>query len=156
MVSLVLRALVWELKAIFEAGPEANSRPWNCKLQRQACSECDHLSSSLFASIPNSHPSNSYQLTKVSTAKAREALVASNDVSAALVWPQNCLAISGVQEAANIAHHAAGEGPVGASVFARRADGNGHVHAALVELNCDTDFFACLVPDVTYTTCGSH
>ncbi|KAH9058277.1 elongation factor TS-domain-containing protein [Lactarius vividus] len=101
------------------------------------------------------------KLTEVSITKAREALVASNnDVSAALAWLQNDLAISGVQKAAKLAHRAAGEGLVGASVLARgtgSGTGHGGVRAALVELNCETDFvarnalFARLVADVAHT-----
>ena len=60
------------------------------------------------------------KLTEVSITKAREALAASNnDVSAALVWLQNDLAVSGAQKAAKVAHRTAGEGLVGASVLAR-------------------------------------
>ena len=101
------------------------------------------------------------KLTEVSITKAREALAASNnDVSAALVWLQNDLAVSGAQKAAKVAHRAAGEGLVGASVLARgtgSATGHGSVRAALVELNCETDFvarnalFSRLVADVAHT-----
>ena len=101
------------------------------------------------------------KLTEVSITKAREALAASNnDVSAALVWLQNDLAVSGAQKAAKVAHRAAGEGLVGASVLARgtgSATGHGGVRAALVELNCETDFvarnslFSRLVADVAHT-----
>jgi len=101
------------------------------------------------------------KLTEVSITKAREALAASNnDVSAALAWLQNDLAVSGAQKAAKVAHRAAGEGLVGASVLARgtgSGTGHGGVRAALVELNCETDFvarnalFARLVADVAHT-----
>ena len=101
------------------------------------------------------------KLTEVSITKAREALAASNDdVSAALAWLQNDLAVSGAQKAAKVAHRAAGEGLIGASVLARgtgSATGHGGVRAALVELNCETDFvarnalFARLVSDVSHT-----
>ena len=101
------------------------------------------------------------KLTEVSITKAREALTASNnDVSAALAWLQNDLAVSGAQKAAKVAHRAAGEGLVGASVLARgtgSATGHSGVRAALVELNCETDFvarnalFARLVSDVAHT-----
>ncbi|KAI9453543.1 elongation factor TS-domain-containing protein [Lactarius psammicola] len=101
------------------------------------------------------------KLTEVSITKAREALAASNnDVSAALAWLQNDLAVSGAQKAAKVAHRTAGEGLVGASVLARgTGSGTGHsgVRAALVELNCETDFvarnalFARLVADVAHT-----
>ncbi|KAH9024427.1 hypothetical protein EDB84DRAFT_1506831 [Lactarius hengduanensis] len=101
------------------------------------------------------------KLTEVSITKAREALAASNnDVPAALAWLQNDLAVSGAQKAAKLAHRAAGEGLVGASVLARgtgSGTGHGGVRAALVELNCETDFvarnalFARLVADVAHT-----
>ena len=101
------------------------------------------------------------KLTEVSITKAREALAASNnDVSAALVWLQNDLAVSGAQKAAKVAHRTAGEGLIGASVLARgtgSATGHGGVRAALVELNCETDFvarnslFSRLVADVAHT-----
>ncbi|KAH9170595.1 hypothetical protein EDB89DRAFT_1275779 [Lactarius sanguifluus] len=96
------------------------------------------------------------ELTEVSIAKAREALAASDDMSAALASLQNDLAVSGAQKAAKLSHRAAGEGRVGASVLAR-GTGSGASHggarAALVEPNCETDFvasnvlFACLVED---------
>src|SRR6266446_3815164 len=84
------------------------------------------------------------KLTEVSITKAREALAASNnDVSAALKWLQNDLAVSGAKKAAKVAHRTAGEGLVGASVLPRRTGSSpGGVRAALVELNCETDFVA--------------
>ena len=99
------------------------------------------------------------KLTEVSITKAREALAASNnDVSAALKWLQNDLAISGAKKAAKVAHRTAGEGLVGASVLSRGTGSSpGGVRAALVELNCETDFvarnalFGRLVADVAHT-----
>lgn len=99
------------------------------------------------------------KLTEVSITKAREALAASNnDVSAALKWLQNDLAVSGAKKAAKIAHRTAGEGLVGASVLSRGTGSSpGGVRAALVELNCETDFvarnalFGRLVADVAHT-----
>lgn len=99
------------------------------------------------------------KLTEVSITKAREALAASNnDVSAALNWLQNDLAVSGAKKAAKIAHRTAGEGLVGASVLSRGTGSSpGGVRAALVELNCETDFvarnalFGRLVADVAHT-----
>ncbi len=82
------------------------------------------------------------KLTGVSITKAREALAASNnDVSAALKWLQSDLAVSGAKKAAKVAHRTAGEGHVGASVLSRGTGSPpGGVRAALVELNCETDF----------------
>jgi elongation factor Ts len=99
------------------------------------------------------------KLTEVSITKARDALAASNnDLSAALNWLQNDLAISGAKKAAKIAHRTAGEGLVGASVLSRGTGSSpGGVRAALVELNCETDFvarnalFGRLVADVAHT-----
>ena len=98
----------------------------------------------------------------MSITKAREALAASNnDVSTALAWLQNDLAVSGAQKAAKIAHRATGEGLIGASILARgtgSTTGHGGVRAALVEINCETDFvarnavFSRLVADVAHTT----
>jgi len=113
------------------------------------------------------------KLTEVSITKAREALAASNnDVSAALQWLQTDLAVSGAKKAAKVAHRATSEGLVCASVLSRgtgsslsssgahgRGHGHGHggVRAALVELNCETDFvarnalFGRLVADLAHT-----
>jgi elongation factor Ts len=103
------------------------------------------------------------KLTEVSITKAREALAASNnDVSGALQWLQTDLAVSGAKKAAKVAHRTAGEGLVGASVLSRGTGsspggGGGGVRAALVELNCETDFvarnavFGRLVADVAHT-----
>jgi len=95
----------------------------------------------------------------VSITKAREALAASNnDVSAALKWLQNDLAVSGAKKAAKVAHRTAGEGLVGASVLSHGTGSSpGGVRAALVEVNCETDFvarnalFGRLVADVAHT-----
>jgi elongation factor Ts len=99
------------------------------------------------------------KLTEVSITKAREALAASNnDVSAALKWLQNDLVVSGAKKAAKVAHRTAGEGLVGASVLSRgTGSSTGGVRAALVEVNCETDFvarnalFGRLVADVAHT-----
>ncbi|KAH9973231.1 hypothetical protein BGW80DRAFT_1437263 [Lactifluus volemus] len=100
------------------------------------------------------------KLTEVSITKAREALAASdNNVSAALKWLQNDLAVSGAQKAAKVAHRTAGEGLIGASILSRGtgSPGGGGVRASLVELNCETDFvarnalFGRLVADVAHT-----
>ena len=115
------------------------------------------------------------ELTEVSITKAREALAASNnDVSAALQWLQNDLTVSGAKKAAKVAHRSACEGLVSAAVLSRgtgsslssssslsshspRGHGHDGVRAALVELNCETDFvarnalFGRLVADVAHT-----
>ncbi len=86
------------------------------------------------------------KLTEVSITKAREALAASNNsVSAALVWLQNGLTVSSAQKVVKVAHCTAGDGLFGASVLARGTGsetGHDRVRAAIVELNCETDFVA--------------
>ncbi len=53
------------------------------------------------------------------------------------------LAISGAKKAAKVSHRTAGEGLVSASVLSRGTGSSpGGVRAALVELNCETDFVA--------------
>ncbi|KAH9161221.1 hypothetical protein EDB89DRAFT_755386 [Lactarius sanguifluus] len=65
------------------------------------------------------------KLTEVSITKAREAIaVSNNDVSAAVAWLQNDLAVSGAQKAAKPTQRAAGEGLVGASVLTRGTGSN--------------------------------
>ncbi|KAI9507790.1 hypothetical protein F5148DRAFT_1276063 [Russula earlei] len=102
------------------------------------------------------------KLTEVSITKARKALAASNnDPLAALEWLKNDLVASGAKKAANVAHRTAGEGLVGASILSHGTGGGGRCHgrvrAALVELNCETDFvardalFGRLVADVAHT-----
>jgi hypothetical protein len=80
------------------------------------------------------------KLTEVSITKAREALATSNnDLSAALNWLQNDLAVSGAKKADKIAHRTAGESLVSASVLSRGTGSSpGGFRAALVELIYET------------------
>ncbi|KAI0059488.1 hypothetical protein BV25DRAFT_1132189 [Artomyces pyxidatus] len=101
--------------------------------------------------------------TEVSITKAREALGASgNDVDAALEWLQKDLAVSGAKKAAKVEGRTAGEGLIGVSVLsggtgAQKGTGRGGVRAAMVELNCETDFvarnelFGKLLADIAHT-----
>ncbi|KAI0275199.1 hypothetical protein BC834DRAFT_840093 [Gloeopeniophorella convolvens] len=99
--------------------------------------------------------------TEVSITKAREALTATNnDVSAALEWLQHDIKGTGLKASVKLADRTAREGQVGAAVLARGtgAPGHGGVRAALVEVNCETDFvarnplFGQLVADIAHTT----
>lgn len=101
------------------------------------------------------------KLTEVSISKAREALSASNnDVQAAHQWLQNDLVASGAKKAAKLGDRATNQGLIGVSVLAN-AQGEGKlgrgVRAAMVEVNCETDFvgrnarFDALVADIAHT-----
>ena len=91
--------------------------------------------------------------TSASISKAREALVATNnDLSAALEWLKNDLSASSTSSASKLAKvsgRTTNEGLVGLAVLSRgagapRATGGtaGGVRAAMVEMNCETDFVA--------------
>lgn len=91
--------------------------------------------------------------------KVREALWATNnDLEAAVEWLQNDLAESGAQKAAKVEGRTANEGLIGLSVLSRGLSrSTGLVRAAMVELNCETDFvarnelFGKLVADVAHS-----
>lgn len=99
--------------------------------------------------------------TEVSLTKAREALAASsNDVSKALDWLADDLAVSGAAKAAKLGGRDAGEGVVALSLLSRGIGsgmGTGAPRAALIELNCETDFvarndlFGKLAEDIAHT-----
>lgn len=103
------------------------------------------------------------KLTDVPISKAREALSASgNDLEAALGWLQRDLHASGAQKAAKVAGREAREGLVSVCVLSSgrsssMLDGGG-LRAAMVELNCETDFvarnelFTQLAADIAHTT----
>jgi len=99
--------------------------------------------------------------TEVSLSKAKEALtVANNDVDAALEWLEKDLITSGAKKKEKVQGRTVGEGLVGVSVlsngFSNQNAGRG-VRAAMVELNCETDFvarnqlFGELLDDVAHT-----
>ncbi|KAJ7492318.1 elongation factor TS-domain-containing protein [Mycena latifolia] len=100
------------------------------------------------------------KLTEVSIVKAREALSASNnDVKIALEWLKTDLVTSGAQKAAKVQDRHAGEGLVSIAILAAGngpTTGNG-VRAAMIELNCETDFvgrnelFGKLAADIAHT-----
>ena len=82
----------------------------------------------------------------VSLTKAREALAASNnDLQGALAWLDADRAATGAARVAKLADRVAGQGLIGVHVLSpglrTGASGSG-VRAAMVELNCETDFVA--------------
>jgi elongation factor Ts len=103
------------------------------------------------------------KLTEVSISKAREALTASNnDVRAAFKWLQDDLVASGAKKAEKLGGRTTNQGLVGVSLLSRgvgdgTGKGKGGVRAAMVELNCETDFvarnprFDTLVADIAHT-----
>ncbi|KAJ7610814.1 elongation factor Ts, mitochondrial [Roridomyces roridus] len=100
------------------------------------------------------------KLTEVSIVKAREALGASNnDVQAALEWLKADMVTSGAKKAAKVQDRHAGEGLVSVAILSPGngpKTGNG-VRAAMIELNCETDFvgrnelFGRLAADIAHT-----
>ncbi|KAF8078941.1 elongation factor TS-domain-containing protein [Lyophyllum atratum] len=103
------------------------------------------------------------KLTEVSITKAREALGASNnDVNLALEWLQKDLVTSGAKKAAKVEGRFTGEGLISTALLSngvgsRAGLGRGGIRAAMVELNCETDFvgryqgFARLAADIAHT-----
>lgn len=98
--------------------------------------------------------------TQVPINKAREALSHSNgDLNSALEWLRTDLATSGLSKAAKVALRETKEGVVGVSVLSpgRGLKTTTGVRAAMVELNCETDFvgrnelFARLAMDIAHT-----
>ncbi|KAF9486456.1 hypothetical protein BDN70DRAFT_870001 [Pholiota conissans] len=98
--------------------------------------------------------------TAVSISKAREALTHSNgSIPGALEWLQQDLVATGTAKAAKVSSRATNQGLVGVSVLSHGAGLNtvGGVRAAMIELNCETDFvgrndlFAKLAMDVVHT-----
>lgn len=98
--------------------------------------------------------------TQVSINKAREALSHSNgDIHGALEWLQKDMASAGLSKASKVASRETKEGLVSVSVLSPGAGLTtaGGVRAAMVELNCETDFvgrnelFARLAMDIAHT-----
>ncbi|KAI0368845.1 hypothetical protein BV20DRAFT_997796 [Pilatotrama ljubarskyi] len=96
----------------------------------------------------------------VSLSKAREALAASNnDLQAALKWLDADRAATGAAKVAKLADRHAGQGLIGVQVLSpgARPGAAGAVRAAMVELNCETDFvarnelFGKLLCDIAHT-----
>ena len=99
------------------------------------------------------------KVTEVSITKAREALTATNnDVQAALKWLEDDLIASGAKKAEKLADRTTKQGLVGYSLLSKGlGQGKNGTRAAMVELNCETDFvgrnarFDALVADIAYT-----
>jgi elongation factor Ts len=103
------------------------------------------------------------KLTAVSISKAREALTATNnDVNAALGWLEKDLATSGAKKAAKLQGRSTSQGLISISKLSsgtsgKVAAGHGGIRAAMVELNCETDFvgrnelFGKLAADIAHT-----
>lgn len=96
-----------------------------------------------------------------SLVKAREALEATtNDLPAALSWLEKDIAVSGAAKAAKLDGRTTGEGIIAVAVLSPGgfggAGGRG-VRAAMIELNCETDFvarnglFVKLAEDISHT-----
>ena len=91
--------------------------------------------------------------------KVKEALAATNNDSvAALEWLQKDLAEAGAKKAAKLEGRTANEGLIGVSLLSRGLSRDtGLVRAAMVELNCETDFvarnelFGKLVADIAHS-----
>lgn len=99
------------------------------------------------------------KLTEVSISKAREALSATNnDLDAALEWLQKDLVTTGAKKAAKVHDRLAEQGVICTSVLSNGIGAaTGAVRAAMVELNCETDFvarnehFGRLAADIAHT-----
>jgi elongation factor Ts len=103
------------------------------------------------------------KLTNVSITKAREALGTNdNDLYASLEWLQKDLVATGARTAAKLQKREAKQGLISISVLSdgkgmQDGLGRGGVRAAMVELNCETDFvgrnelFGKLAADIAHT-----
>ena len=84
--------------------------------------------------------------TETSIIKAREALIAtSNDLEAALKWIDDDLAATGAKRSLKLAGRHAGQGLIAVALLGKGAgdsNGNSCIRAAMVEVNCETDFVA--------------
>lgn len=84
--------------------------------------------------------------TEISIIKARDALIAtSNDLEAALKWIDEDLAATGAKRSLKLAGRHAGQGLIAVALLGKGvgdSNANGCVRAAMVEVNCETDFVA--------------
>ncbi|KAG5637657.1 hypothetical protein H0H81_003734 [Sphagnurus paluster] len=132
-------------------------------LRSAACSSSCRVYSTEVPKVPVKLIGQLRKLTEVSMTKAREALSASNnDVTLALEWLQKDLITSGAKKAAKVEGRFTGEGLISTAVLSngsgsRQGLGHGGVRAAMVELNCETDFvgrnelFGRLAADIAHT-----
>ncbi|KAF5352768.1 hypothetical protein D9756_005893 [Leucocoprinus leucothites] len=103
------------------------------------------------------------KLTEVSLSKAREALSATNnDLDAALKWLERDLVTTGAKKAAKVQGRSTTQGLISVSMLSsgvgvKTGSGYGGVRAAMIELNCETDFvgrnelFGRLAADIAHT-----
>ena len=96
--------------------------------------------------------------TDVSLSKAKEALISTNNhVEAALEWLEKDLVASGAKKKEKVQDRTAGEGLIGVSVLSNGFSAGRGARAAMVELNCETDFvarnrlFGELLDDIAHT-----
>ena len=84
--------------------------------------------------------------TETSIIKAREALIAtSNNIDAALKWIDDDLAATGAKRSLRLAGRHAGQGLIAVALLGKGVgdpNGNNCIRAAIVEVNCETDFVA--------------
>jgi elongation factor Ts len=84
--------------------------------------------------------------TETSIIKAREALIAtSNDLEAALKWIDDDLAATGAEKSLKLAGRHTGQGLIAVAVLGKGVGDSNRsdwVRAAMVEVNCETDFVA--------------
>ncbi|KAI0652500.1 hypothetical protein C8Q79DRAFT_103796 [Trametes meyenii] len=133
---------------------------------RRSVAVASYTSARLYSTTPPVKPSVKLiaELRKVtegvSLTKAREALAASNnDLQAALKWLDTDRAATGAAKVAKLADRHAGQGLVGVQILSHgsRPGAAGAVRAAMVELNCETDFvarnelFGKLLGDIAHT-----
>jgi elongation factor Ts len=99
--------------------------------------------------------------TEVSLSKAKDALIATNnELEAALEWLEKDLISSGAKSKEKVQDRTAREGLIAVSVLSNgfsKKNAGGGVRAAMVELNCETDFvarnqlFGELLDDIAHT-----
>ncbi|CDO73001.1 hypothetical protein BN946_scf185007.g55 [Trametes cinnabarina] len=133
---------------------------------RRATTAAGSVASRLYSTASSAKPSVKLiaELRKitegVSLSKAREALAASNnDLQAALKWLDADRAATGAAKVAKLSGRHAGQGLLGVRVLSPgcRPGAAGAVRAAMVELNCETDFvarnelFGKLLSDIAHT-----
>ncbi len=81
--------------------------------------------------------------TQVSLNKAREALDATgNDTKAALAWIEKDMEASGIKKAEKLEGRIAEQGVIGTVVLSDGSVPTQSLRAAMIELNCETDFVA--------------
>ncbi|KAF8899058.1 elongation factor Ts, mitochondrial [Infundibulicybe gibba] len=159
--------ILWEIAWGFEA-VHGNLAPSPQRLPDATPTRCASRLLTQFYSTAPRKPSLKLvaelrKRTEVSITKAREALSATNnDVQDALEWLEKDLVTSGAKRAAKVDGRSTGEGLVSTAVLSQGAGsrsgiGYSGIRAAMVELNCETDFvgrnelFGKLAADIAHT-----